>query len=574
MGFKGTLYKRYSVFFIISVLIVSVVVIKIQREILLEGMKDKAAAVASVLSAVSVDSIITYDYVTMERYVKEITDNKDLLSVRVIRKDGELLAESKHYDKENDNNVIFIDYPLILAGDSIGHIEMIFTKRNIDNITMQIILYTVVFVLLVHLAGLFINNKIINSLIMNPINMLVNATKKIKQGEYNLNIKLNADDEFNALAEALNDMSSTIQKNVEELILRQNTIENEKNKMETIIDSIADGLFVTDKEEKIVAFNKAAEQITGYEKGEVLDKFCETIFKSSLCKDTCALRHLEKPIRHKETRLFTKDGRELIVVVSSSLIKSITGEILGGVQTFRDITLEIQQKAIMSHAEKLAAIGQMTAGIAHEINNPIGNVAGYAKLLLKNSSLDKGVKEKLEIIHEQSLKAASIVSELLNFSRKNPINKNIVDIDGVIKNVINFHMINITGKNIKITYESSCKCFLKGDERQIEQVIFNIVLNAIQAIKNDGEIRINTFIEKDFLNIIILDNGPGILEENLKNIFSPFFTTKPSGEGTGLGLFVCEKIVKDHGGSIEVESKPGEFTKFTVKLPAVGKCDE
>jgi two-component system NtrC family sensor kinase len=254
--------------------------------------------------------------------------------------------------------------------------------------------------------------------------------------------------------------------------------------------------------------------------------------------------------------------------VSSAIIRDRDDRILGGVQTFRDITDEKQRQTMMYHTEKLAAIGHLSAGLAHEINNPIGNVVGYAKLLLRDASFVGKQRERLEIISEQAERAADIVKELLNYSRRQELKKERISINSIIDKVIRLVSPQTEKNNIEIIRRLGDVPYIKADPRQIEQVMFNIILNAIQAIGSDGKVNIKTSETTDgFIEVRIEDTGPGIPEEYIRKIFDPFFTTKPVNKGTGLGLSVCMGIIREHKGSIEVESEYGKGAAFIIKLP-------
>jgi PAS domain S-box-containing protein len=243
---------------------------------------------------------------------------------------------------------------------------------------------------------------------------------------------MNTENEFKDLASAFNTMADTIERNFREIMEKQTEIKAEKSKFEAIVKSLADGLFVTNRDGIIISFNHAATIITGYSEDEVIGKYCEDVFKTKLCEDACALYNEDKIIRNKETELISKDGLRRMVSVSSAIIRQDDGKVLGGVQTFRDITDEKQKQAMLCHTEKLAAIGLLSAGLAHEINNPMGNILGYAKLMLKDHSLSDKQRQRLEIISEQAEKAGTIVRRLLNYSRQHTPEMERISINNLI----------------------------------------------------------------------------------------------------------------------------------------------
>ncbi len=567
MSLKKEFYKRISLIVIVSTLLVSVVSIKVQRNILLKDMKDKGDSIARTLSVVVKDSMLTHDYVTMERYVREVVNDRGIEHLKIVREDGEVMAEAKgtQYDGKSYN----VAYPVKIGDALLGNIQMTFSMERVDIISKRIIMFALVFIALLHGIALVANNIIIDRLVIKPVNVLLTATKKIKGGYLKNRIEIKSANEFGVLASAFNEMAITLESNFKEIKERQKEVVTEKVKLETIVRSIADGVFVSNSDGIIISFNRAAEEISGYREKDVIGLHCEDVFKTKLCEEACALHNEEGIVRNKETEIITKDGRRLMVSASSAILKDSDGRTIGGVQTFRDITAEKQRQAMLCQTEKLAAIGHLSAGLAHEINNPIGNIVGYAKMLLKDSSLNGKQRERLEIIAEQAEKAGNIVQGLLNYSRQQEPKMERVSMNAIINSVIRLLSPQIEKNNITIITDLKDVPDIKADPRQIEQVLFNIVLNAVQAIISNGTVNIRTSETGDgFVEVRIEDTGHGIPEEYVHKIFDPFFTTKPVNKGTGLGLSVCMGIIKEHNGFIDVKSEYGKGTAFIIKLPA------
>ncbi|TAN46046.1 MAG: PAS domain S-box protein [Nitrospirae bacterium] len=567
MSLKRDFYVRMSLILTLSAIIIISVVIRKQRELLLEDMRDKGESIARVLSTVTMDSMLTYDYGTMERYVRQVAENKDIVFLKIIRSDGEVLAEAK--GTNNNKNIFLSVYPIAVGGSTLGSVEVSFSMERVDAISRKIIISAIAFILIVHAIGLAVNNAIVNSLVLRPISALIETTRRIKEGGLKDSTASGSRGEFGELATAFNDMAASLDRNFEALERSGKEVQTAKNKLEAIVQSLADGLFVSNSDGLIVSFNRAAEDISGYTEHEALGLHCEEVFKTRLCADACALHNEDKTIRNKETGIITKDGRRRLVSVSSAIIRDSDGKSIGGVQTFRDITDEKQRQVMLCQSEKLAAIGQMSAGLAHEINNPLGNILGYARLLLKDDALTSGQREKIGIIAEQAKKGSGVVQGLLDYSRQSGAVREAVAVNRVIEDIIRLLQPQAEKSGTKIIPALGELPDIHADPKQIEQVIFNLAMNAMHAIGRDGTIRIetaNTAAGK--VEIRVNDTGTGIPEEIQGRIFDPFFTTKPVGKGTGLGLSVCLGIIKDHGGSIDVESSIGEGATFIVRLPA------
>jgi PAS domain S-box-containing protein len=566
MSIKHDFYKRLSIILIISAIVIISIVVKKEREILLDRMRDKGESIARILSTVTMDSMLTYDYGTMERYVQQVVQDKDIISLKIIRADGEVLAEAKGPKEEKDS--FRVEYPIAMGESILGMVEVAFSMMRVNAISRTIIFSAILFIVAIHGIGFFINNSIINSLIMRPISALIATTRKIKEGGLNNRMEVSSDNEFGELASAFNDMAASLDRNFEDLHKNRKEVQTEKNKLETIMQSIADGIFVSNGDGLITSFNLAAELISGYTEKEVLGMHCVDVFKTRLCADACALQNEDNTIRNKETEIITKDGKRRIVSVSSAIIRDSDGRVIGGVQTFRDITDEKERQVMLCQAEKLAAIGQMSAGIAHEINNPLGNILGYAKLLLKDSSLSEIQKEKLEIITEQAKKGSDVVQGLLNYSRQTGSRRETVSVNRIIEGVVTVLAPQAEKSKVDIISNLPDLPSITADPRQIEQVLFNMILNAVHAIGSSGTIWIETGLSgRTHIQITIRDTGPGIPDDIQCKIFDPFFTTKPVGEGTGLGLSVCLGIIRDHNGDIDLISTEGEGAVFMIRLP-------
>ncbi len=233
----------------------------------------------------------------------------------------------------------------------------------------------------------------------------------------------------------------------------------------------------------------------------------------------------------------------------------------------------IRHEKQMAHADRLASIGQLSSGIAHEINNPLGIIQGYTQLLLRSEEKGSQRHKDLNIILKHAKNCKTIVEDLLNFARRSKPTAELVHIHELINDALVFlkHRSKNSGVAIDTQFADNLPR-LRVDEKKIKQVLINLVMNARHAVGDSGWIRIRTDYIPDIeqVKIVITDNGYGIEPRDLKRIFDPFFTTKPTGEGTGLGLAVSYGIIKSHGGDIEVASTPGSGSAFTLYLPKNG----
>jgi len=222
------------------------------------------------------------------------------------------------------------------------------------------------------------------------------------------------------------------------------------------------------------------------------------------------------------------------------------------------------------HADRLATIGELTAGIAHELNNPLNNILGFAQLIIKNNNLNEQAKQDVEKIIKAVLNSREIIKKLMYFSRQMPQNFTNVNLNQIIKDAMYFIEPQCSKENIAISYQLSDNIpSIHADNLQLNQVIVNLVVNAIQAMPEGGKLTISTRNDSQSAFLSVEDTGVGISKKIMQHIFNPFFTTKVIGKGTGLGLSVVHGIIATHKGKIDVKSKEGVGTKFEIEFPII-----
>jgi two-component system NtrC family sensor kinase len=231
-----------------------------------------------------------------------------------------------------------------------------------------------------------------------------------------------------------------------------------------------------------------------------------------------------------------------------------------------DIKAEIENQ--LRHSDRLAKIGQLTAGVAHELNEPLGNILGFAQLSSKATDLPEQVYSDLDNIIKATLHAREVIKKLMYFSRQTPPRETLVNLNQLIEDGIYLFESRCAKNGVIVTkklYQDLPA--INADLSQLQQVFTNLVVNALQAIPEEGRLTIETSCDEDYVYLLVQDTGIGMTQETLKQIFLPFFTTKDIKQGTGLGLSVVHGIVKSHGGSIDVESHIGHGACFRVKFP-------
>ena len=238
----------------------------------------------------------------------------------------------------------------------------------------------------------------------------------------------------------------------------------------------------------------------------------------------------------------------------------------------RKMASDIEQLQRLSEqlvrTEKLAAMGTLSAGVAHEVNNPLASISSLIQMMQNQTNIDDETKEKLHLISTQITRIAQVTKDMMDFARIRPAAKNLVNINEVLETSLRLASFDNLFRKLKITKfygENLPKIFVDND--QLQQVFLNLFLNSRDALPDGGEIIIKTLQNQSDIVIELSDNGVGISHSDMKKIFDPFFTTKPTGKGTGLGLAVCYGIITAHGGKIEVNSNNGQVTIFKINLP-------
>ena len=342
-----------------------------------------------------------------------------------------------------------------------------------------------------------------------------------------------------------------------------------------LVDSFPDLIFVVDASRRYTFVSPKVPQVLGYEISESIGMiFGERTHPDergsvlSLFQDLLTGR---KDFGSVEIQVRHKNGEWRRLKCHFSPLFDEAGKIEGVVISGRDVTEVKRLEEQLIQAEKLAAMGQMLAGVAHELNNPLTAILGVSELLRDRPGVDDSTKRQLEMTHRQARRAARIVQNLLEFSRPASPQKKALDLNGIIDRTLQLHDHSLRRNNIETDFQTHPDFpVIVGDANQLIQVFLNLISNAEQAIKeirSTGriQIRLGKFIDRVF--VTVRDNGPGIKPEALPKLFDPFFTTKRPGGGTGLGLSICMSIVREHGGNIEVETIPEGGASFTVYLP-------
>jgi len=361
----------------------------------------------------------------------------------------------------------------------------------------------------------------------------------------------------------------------------EEALRHSEERFRELAELLPETVFETDREGKLTFANRNALEVFGYSQKDIDDGLYS--FQMLVPEDRERARENLQKILNSEGMLggieytaLRKDGSTFPAIIYSSPIireNEVTGT--RGILTDVSAHKKIQEQLILT--DRLASLGELASGIAHELNNPLTSIIGFSELLLSKDVPDH-VKEDLKVINKEALRTAGIVKNLLAFARKHPETKEPVNINDVIQQVLELRSYEQKVHNIEVDAQLAPDLpKVMANAFQLQQVFLNIIINAeyfmIEA-HGKGLLTITTERMGNMVWATFTDDGPGIAKENLQRVFNPFFTTKEVGKGTGLGLSICHGIVTEHGGRIYVESELGKGATFIVELPATSSDEE
>jgi PAS domain S-box-containing protein len=354
-----------------------------------------------------------------------------------------------------------------------------------------------------------------------------------------------------------------------------------KTYLENLLDTAGDAIFTVGTDGRVTSWNDSAAHILGYSKEEMVGADVLVLASGEGARvqlaDILRAAAEGRTSSNVETPWLRKDRKEAIVSFTVSPIRSPESGVAGILTVARDITERRKLQEELFHSGKLASIGQLAAGVAHQINNPLGAISGRAQMLLRRAPDVEPdfLVAQLEKIHADCTRITDTVNDLLGFARKTETVKQYTDVNTVIDETLEMveHEIIAHKAHTELSYSANLPPIVASDHH-LRQLFANLVTNACDAMAPNGVLSIATRFRpssdeqaEPVVEVAFADTGSGIPEEELPRIFEPFYTTKPPGEGTGLGLAVAKRIVDFHNGSIDVESTVGQGTTFLICFP-------
>jgi two-component system, NtrC family, sensor kinase len=447
-----------------------------------------------------------------------------------------------------------------LNGVLISDFSMAETDRQLASTSRQMLL---ALLLAAGVTGLAIT-LIMNRLVVSKLERFAEATRALGRGRLDLRVRVGASgDEIGTLATSFNEMVESLRRATE--------VRERQELLESVLNHVDDSVVVLAPEGRVIAFNRGSERAFGLRAAEVVGRS-----PALLGDDHDAILGRARTVGSvaEEMRLRTGDGRYFPALVHVVPLRDEGDALLATVVIAQDLTEEKVKERLQAQlvqSEKLAAMGRLAAGVAHELNNPLGHVLLYAKLLLEDGLPEDGRRANARRIVDNVLRCKTIVRSLLDYAKQSDVQMGWTDLNAVVRDSVDLLTEELAGRRV------ACRLRLapdlpavRCDGRQIQQVLVNLIRNGAEAIGEDGAVTVFTALaaEPGAVVVGVQDDGPGIPEEALAKVFEPFYTTKE--QGAGLGLAICYGLVERHRGRLWVESRqdPGaRGSTFYVQLP-------
>lgn len=604
-----------------------------QRLSIEDQMTKRGMAIATQLAAVSTRSLLTYNFVALEQDVEKISRDRDILYAIVLDRDGRVAAYSGHDEKqgtiladpvsqraaqtatplvqriqrnamEEDHEDIAVPVLIQESPEKWGTVRIGLSLRDmhaeIRQTRLQVLVLGVVGVMLSGAAAILLAQRITA-----PIRVLTEGTMAVARGDLQHAIRVRTHDELSILAANFNHMTCELQKHRTALEQTNRQLDHKVQELailanynQNILTSMTSGLFTLHLDGSFATFNLMAETITGLSEEAVRGQPYQDVFAHNpqLVQVIEASRYHHTPLTVPRLEYSCRDGRTVLLALRTAMLRNSATQVVGLLAIFEDLSpIQVLERQLR-RADQLAALGQMAAGIAHEIKNPLASVRAFVQLVKRRRD-DEAFMEKFDrIVLSELDRINTIVEELLQLARPAKLRCVPMQIGTVLQRVVEVHAERIEQQHImlKTVFAPNLPPAMI-DAEQLYRGMANLVLNAIEAMPNGGELALVCRpVPKalvDFaasglgqgldephdvpaaaldlyasnIEVTISDTGVGIPPDQLDVMFTPFHTTKP--KGTGLGLALTHKIIEEHHGTIQVSSQLGQGTMITVTLP-------
>ncbi len=586
-----------------------------QRAAIIAEVQERGTVLARSLAAISTGPLLLYNFTALEQNVARVAKEADVKYAIVLDLEGKVAAHSRHPELVGSilkdpvsERAALAEAPLVQEAVLEGSRESLYdfavpvqverqrwgtvrvglSKRRMEaeiaKTRWELTLLAIATMVLGGMASALMARRIAR-----PVRQLAEGVAAISRGELDQRIEPSTSDEIGRLALAFNHMASQLLQQRAalegahaELRRRFAELSDLKSYTDNIFDSLTSGIITLDLEGRVVTLNAAAEGLTGYPLTEVRGRFAVEAFAhapeiAELLMETVSSRVGAALVSATLTR---RDGTSIPVEITTAPLKGGEGKDLGVVAVLRDLTVVRQLEEQLRRSERLAALGTLAAGLAHEIKNPLTSLLIFSQQLSRRFE-DQGFREKFGTVVPRELERINrIVEGLLQLARPTRLNLGPVRVPDLLERALELYANQIETKRITVVREYVGGLpTIEADAEHLYRALVNLVVNALDAMGEGGRLTLRAgwsdgadplaaarrWTPDHRLKVEIEDTGKGIAASEATKIFNPFFTTKP--HGTGLGLAIAHKIIEDHGGTIGVRSTPGSGTTVSVLLP-------
>ncbi|MGA9033789.1 MAG: ATP-binding protein [Sulfuricaulis sp.] len=613
-GIQARFLPLFAVFVIGSMAVLGATLFLNQRQItlsrfeqdthdLLQVLQDKGNAYSTFLARIAPQGILSHDYLLLEDYAEELSTDPDVVyavilnhaqrplthflkksgspaqTADAVRVEPTQFAESLAKARA-DSSLMIAKRNIRYNDASLGTVEVGLSQAKIEHNVEQlktsleqelrrIAVLTGGEILLALVILILLSNWVFNRLVARPIQALGADMVRVQSGDLGARAHVDREDEIGWLAHGFNKMATDLQSHVRKIEEQRLAYKETRDYLANILDNSADMIATTALDDSVVEFNAAAERILGYYRSEVVNKNSSSIYCDATERDRLyATVQNGKPVQNAETRLRRKDGKTIDVELTLSPLRDNAGKLIGTICIGRDITRAKAMRRELIQAEKMASVGQVSAWIAHQIRNSLGEILMCTAELRPGRDSAVSVRHAHRDLTNAITEMDNMVSDLLDYSRTLSLHTTRVNLNAALDGLLGAHTASgLNGHHrIERAFDPNLP-EVQIDVFKMEQALGNVFKNALQAMPQGGTLRVRTCRgpEANQVSVIIQDSGAGIHHDDLPNVFRPFFTTKPGG--TGLGLAIAARIVEAHGGSVSASSTPGNGATFTFILP-------
>jgi len=581
-----------------------------QRAAIIEEMQRRGEVMAGSLAAVSQGPLLLYNFTALEQNVARVAGEPDVVYAIVLDAEGKVAAHSRGPDRVGHvlkskmdveaartmvalmqettaarQSVLDFAMPILVNGQKWGTARVGVSRKRMEAEIVRTRAELAALTLVMLLLG-GVTAAVIARRISQPVQQLAESAVALARGEWNQRIEPRTDDEIGRLAAAFNHMVAELaQQRVAledantELRRGFEELADLKTYTDNILASLTTGIVTVDLDGRVVTLNPAAELMTGFFAGEVRGRYCTEVFAhtadlAELLMETLASR---VPVPGLTVTLRRRNGRTLPVELSAAPLRGGEGKELGVIGVFRDLTRVRQLEDRLRRSDRLAAIGELAAGLAHEIKNPLTSLLTFSRHLSRRFEDPEFRQKFLSVVPRELERINDIVERLLELSRPAPLTFKPLRLPALLERVLELYGNRLEAQSVRVARDWRRDVpAVWADQEALYRALVNLVANALDAMPRGGTLALRVgWSEAETLAgarpggrrvaIEVEDSGVGIEPADLDRVFNPFFSNKEGG--TGLGLALTQKIVEDHGGSIDVRSAPGAGALFRIVLP-------